>query len=73
MVVVADKFIEFVHIRFGSFDVEVLGSKVFGKGSLKEGWWDSFNKSVISYLFQKSLWEVFLQYIPSHILILEKF
>lgn len=41
MIVVADELIEFIYIRFGSFHIEVLGSKVLSEGSSKEGVWDS--------------------------------
>jgi len=36
MIISADKFIEFINIRFRSFDIEVLSSKIFGESSLKE-------------------------------------
>lgn len=72
MIVIAYEFIELINIGFCTFDVVVLSSKVFGKGSSKEGVWNSLTESFIANLGQKSTWEVLTQDILSHILVFEE-
>ena len=60
MIVVAYEFIELINTRFGSFHIVVLGSKIFGKGGLKERFWNSLAEIIITNHTLKGLWEILL-------------